>query len=53
MAIAVLYVVRDMILDEKVRFDGCGLKDIRALIWKRLLPSPHGAAIFTRGETQL
>src|SRR6186713_3154039 len=47
------YVVRDMILDEKVRLDGRGLEDIRALDMEGdVLPSPHGAALFTRGETQ-
>lgn len=47
------YVVRDMILDEKVRLDGRGLEDIRSLDMEvDALPSPHGAALFTRGETQ-
>jgi len=47
------YVVRDMILDEKVRLDGRGLEEIRALDMEvDVLPSPHGAALFTRGETQ-
>src|SRR5436189_5609414 len=47
------YVVRDMILDEQVRLDGRGLEDIRALDMEvDVLPSPHGAALFTRGETQ-
>src|ERR1043165_2465102 len=47
------YVVRDMILDEKVRLDGRGLEDIRPLdMVVDVLPSPHGAALFTRGETQ-
>ena len=47
------YVVRDMILDEKVRLDGRGLDDIRPLDMEvDVLPSPHGAALFTRGETQ-
>ena len=47
------YVVRDMILDEKVRLDGRGLEDIRPLDMEvDILPSPHGAALFTRGETQ-
>ncbi|MCC7399886.1 MAG: polyribonucleotide nucleotidyltransferase [Chitinophagaceae bacterium] len=46
-------VVRDMILDEKVRLDGRGLEDIRQLDMEvDVLPSPHGAALFTRGETQ-
>lgn len=47
------YVVRDMILDEKVRLDGRGLEEIRPLDMEvDVLPSPHGAALFTRGETQ-
>ncbi len=47
------YVVRDMILDDKVRLDGRGLEDIRPLDMEvDVLPSPHGAALFTRGETQ-
>lgn len=47
------YVVRDMILDEKIRLDGRGLEDIRSLDMEvDVLPSPHGAALFTRGETQ-
>lgn len=47
------YVVRDMILDEKIRLDGRGLEDIRQLDMEvDVLPSPHGAALFTRGETQ-
>ncbi|MEO7394262.1 MAG: polyribonucleotide nucleotidyltransferase, partial [Chitinophagaceae bacterium] len=47
------YVVRDMILDEKIRLDGRGLEDVRDLDMEvDVLPSPHGAALFTRGETQ-
>jgi len=47
------YTVRDMILDDKVRLDGRGLEDIRPLDMEvDVLPSPHGAALFTRGETQ-
>lgn len=47
------YVVRDMILDEKIRLDGRGLEDIRPLDMEvDVLPSPHGASLFTRGETQ-
>ncbi|HET6724101.1 MAG TPA: polyribonucleotide nucleotidyltransferase, partial [Chitinophagaceae bacterium] len=46
-------VVRDMILDEKIRLDGRGLEDVRPLDMEvDVLPSPHGAALFTRGETQ-
>ncbi|MGZ8550440.1 MAG: polyribonucleotide nucleotidyltransferase [Chitinophagaceae bacterium] len=42
-----------MILDEKIRLDGRGLEDVRALDMEvDVLPSPHGSALFTRGETQ-
>ncbi len=45
--------VRALILDEGKRLDGRGTKDIRP-IWSEIsyLPSAHGSAIFTRGETQ-
>lgn len=47
------YVVRDMILNDKVRLDGRGTTDIRPLEMEvNALPSPHGSALFTRGETQ-
>jgi len=47
------YTVRNMILDESRRLDGRGLEDIRPLTMEvDLLPSPHGSALFTRGETQ-
>ena len=46
-------VVRDMILTDKVRLDGRGLADIRVLTMEAdILPTPHGSALFTRGETQ-
>lgn len=46
-------VVRDMILDERVRLDGRSLDQVRALDMEvDVLPSPHGASLFTRGETQ-
>ena len=46
-------VVRDMMLDEKVRLDGRELETVRPLDMEiDVLPSPHGAALFTRGETQ-
>ncbi|MBL7739825.1 MAG: polyribonucleotide nucleotidyltransferase [Chitinophagaceae bacterium] len=46
-------VVRDMILDEKVRLDGRDLETVRPLDMEvDVLPSPHGASLFTRGETQ-
>lgn len=45
--------VRDMILEQKVRLDGRGLEDVRPLTMETdILPSPHGSALFTRGETQ-
>ncbi|MFI5187396.1 MAG: polyribonucleotide nucleotidyltransferase [Chitinophagales bacterium] len=47
------YVVRDMILGDRVRLDGRGLEDVRPLDMEvDVLPSPHGSALFTRGETQ-
>jgi polyribonucleotide nucleotidyltransferase len=47
------HVVRDMILNDKVRLDGRGLEDVRPLDMEvDILPTPHGASIFTRGETQ-
>ncbi len=46
-------IIRNMMLDEKVRLDGRGLEDVRVLTMETdLLPSPHGCALFTRGETQ-
>ncbi|HEX2630320.1 MAG TPA: polyribonucleotide nucleotidyltransferase, partial [Chitinophagaceae bacterium] len=47
------YTVRDMILDERVRLDGRDLETVRQLDMEvDVLPSPHGASLFTRGETQ-
>ncbi|MBC8032759.1 MAG: polyribonucleotide nucleotidyltransferase [Chitinophagaceae bacterium] len=47
------HVVRDMILNDRIRLDGRGLEDVRSLDMEvDALPSPHGAALFTRGETQ-
>jgi polyribonucleotide nucleotidyltransferase len=45
--------VRHMILHDSVRLDGRKTTDIRP-IWSEVgyLPSTHGSAIFTRGETQ-
>ncbi len=45
--------VREAILTEKIRLDGRQLNEIRP-IWCEVdyLPSAHGSAIFTRGETQ-
>ncbi len=46
-------VVRDMILDERVRLDGRSLDQVRPLDMEvDVLPSPHGSSLFTRGETQ-
>lgn len=46
-------VIRRMVLDEGVRLDGRPLDQVRP-IWTEVsyLPSTHGSAIFTRGETQ-
>lgn len=46
-------VVRAMILDDQIRLDGRKTNEIRP-IWceTNYLPSVHGSAIFTRGETQ-
>ncbi len=47
------HVVRDMILDQRVRLDGRDLVTVRPLdMMVDVLPSPHGCALFTRGETQ-
>ncbi|MFA6367599.1 MAG: polyribonucleotide nucleotidyltransferase [Bacteroidales bacterium] len=45
--------MRDMVLNERVRLDGRKLDQIRP-IWAEVdyLPTTHGSAIFTRGETQ-
>jgi polyribonucleotide nucleotidyltransferase len=45
--------MRNMILNDKRRLDGRKLDEIRA-IWSEVdyLPTAHGSAIFTRGETQ-
>ena len=46
-------VVRNMILDDRKRLDGRALDEIRPLDMEvDILPSPHGSALFTRGETQ-
>ena len=46
-------VIREMMINEKVRLDGRTLEVVRPLTLETdLLPSPHGAALFTRGETQ-
>lgn len=45
--------IRNTVLNEKVRLDGRAFDEIRP-IWTEVdyLPSAHGSAIFTRGETQ-
>lgn len=46
-------VVRDMILDERIRLDGRKLDEVRPLAMEiDPLPTPHGSSLFTRGETQ-
>jgi len=46
-------VVRDMILEDRIRLDGRQLDQIRSLAMEvEPLPTPHGSALFTRGETQ-
>lgn len=44
---------RDLVLNDDIRLDGRKMDEIRP-IWSEVdcLPSPHGSAIFTRGETQ-
>lgn len=45
--------VRRVMLDERIRLDGRKMDEIRP-IWSEVdyIPSAHGSAIFTRGETQ-
>ncbi len=45
--------IRDLVLSEKKRLDGRNTTEIRP-IWCEIdyLKSPHGSAVFTRGETQ-
>ena len=45
--------VRNLILEENLRLDGRSSEEIRP-IWCEvdILPSSHGSAVFTRGETQ-
>ncbi len=46
-------VVRNMILDDRIRLDGRQLDEVRPLSMEiDVLPAPHGSALFTRGETQ-
>ena len=47
-------VVRERVLRDKVRIDGRGLEDIRALSAEvGVVPRVHGSALFQRGETQI
>ena len=46
-------VVRNMILDDRIRLDGRTLDQVRPLAMEiDPLPTPHGSSLFTRGETQ-
>jgi polyribonucleotide nucleotidyltransferase len=46
-------IVRNMIVDERIRLDGRKLDEVRPLAMETdPLPTPHGSALFTRGETQ-
>ncbi|MEP6845934.1 MAG: polyribonucleotide nucleotidyltransferase, partial [Panacibacter sp.] len=46
-------VVRTMIVDDRTRLDGRQLDEVRPLAMEvDPLPTPHGSALFTRGETQ-
>jgi len=45
--------IRRLILDEDIRPDGRGIREIRPIsIEVSLLPRTHGSALFTRGQTQ-
>jgi polyribonucleotide nucleotidyltransferase len=45
--------IRNLVLDEGIRLDGRDVRTVRP-IWSEVgyLPSAHGSAVFTRGETQ-
>ncbi len=44
---------RNLVLDEKKRLDGRRLNEVRPITTEvNYLPSAHGSAVFTRGETQ-
>ncbi|MGP1485343.1 MAG: polyribonucleotide nucleotidyltransferase [Campylobacter sp.] len=46
-------IVREQIINDKLRADGRGLKDVRPIsIETNLLPNAHGSCLFTRGQTQ-
>lgn len=45
--------IRSVVLKDRIRLDGRKLDEVRALDMSvNFLPSPHGSALFTRGETQ-
>lgn len=45
--------IRNSVLNNRVRLDGRKTDEIRPLFMETdVLPSPHGSALFTRGETQ-
>ena len=45
--------VRERIVEEGVRIDGRGLKDVRKItVEVGVLPRTHGSGLFTRGQTQ-
>jgi polyribonucleotide nucleotidyltransferase len=46
-------ILREVVLDDRIRFDGRRLDEVRDIaIEVGLLPRTHGSALFTRGETQ-
>jgi len=46
-------IVREVMINERIRLDGRKLDEVRPIwIETDYLPSAHGSAIFTRGETQ-
>jgi len=46
-------IIREMMLNDRTRLDGRRLDEVRPLSMEvDYLPSPHGSALFTRGETQ-
>lgn len=46
-------IVREQIINEGVRADGRGLKEVRPIsIETNILPNAHGSCLFTRGQTQ-
>ena len=46
--------MREMILTDKIRIDGRDMTTVRPIaVEASVLPRAHGAALFTRGETQV